>query len=1024
MFQENLVSHSLIGLMRGSSWTMRGIASVVILTFGSLVTAPAVAAVKQEIKEIQWHKQEEGPGAKLSARLQAVRDHLATAGKKSLKGSSLADQRKELKADADALADLDKDTLDSFASVSKMIKDKHLPEVIQQRELAAEKHYKTEMAALRQGLDAVAQEKDDAKAQAKTKDVLDRLSRFQMERSAQKFDPKNMPNRSLKPDLTRVPHTTKKSFAEAGFVSNPRLMVATTASNFDYSQLPGASDPAYLAATTEVTLSPAIQAQAAALHNNPVEIYNWVRNNVQWQPTWGAVQDADLTLSAQRGNAFDISSLLIALLRASGIPARYVHGTINVPEAKFRNWVGGFQDINAAVNYASAGGIPVKSLVSGGKIVTVQMEHIWVEAAIDYIPSRGAVNKSADNWVPMDASYKQFTFQQGLNPMVLAGLNSNTITQQYLASGTVNQQEDWVSGFSSQSLQAATSTANLAAQTYISQNPTATVGSVLGGSAILQSNLFYIPASLPYGVALIGAKYGTLPSALEQTISFAFGADALGDPLNPVVVPWPILNNEQITLSFIPATQADADEFSALLPQGTITDISQFPLTIPAYLIKVIPVLKLGNQVLLQGDSLSMGQELTFFFTPTFVGRYAIPNTYSVIAGSYLDVAVVAGNVAPSNLQAALDKSASLENIMAGGDPTKVGALTRDDILGTPYYSGVLTYFGQYISLSDTLAMRQNAHEYLAAGLGTFGYEPDVTYLFGVPSAVNPGLLKLNVPIINVVGADTGDGNKKAQFAFQIGMLSSALESSVPDELFSTTANPASAISAVQAINDALMQGQRIYHITQVNKSTVIPNIHLASSVVTEIADSVASGNEAIVHTDPVSVTGWSGGGYIIFDPITGDGAYKIGGGQNGAAQVISDGVTTATAGALGYANGKVGQYVGQTFWFSEAKIYDTKLANVTNILGYVALAVSAYLIIQNDQLNTSQKIGQICLSMLTFSMGAYLTSALIATTLILPVILFLSVVLAIALSILTVALSDLYFSDSEEKNNDGNLEA
>jgi hypothetical protein len=31
-----------------------------------------------------------------------------------------------------------------------------------------------------------------------------------------------------------------------------------------------------------------------------------------------------------------------------------------------------------------------------------------------------------------------------------------------------------------------------------------------------------------------------------------------------------------------------------------------------------------------------------------------------------------------------------------------------------------------------------------------------------------------------------------------------------------------------------------------------------------------------------VSVPGWSGAGYIILDPETGSGAFKIGGGQNG----------------------------------------------------------------------------------------------------------------------------------------------
>ena len=37
-----------------------------------------------------------------------------------------------------------------------------------------------------------------------------------------------------------------------------------------------------------------------------------------------------------------------------------------------------------------------------------------------------------------------------------------------------------------------------------------------------------------------------------------------------------------------------------------------------------------------------------------------------------------------------------------------------------------------------------------------------------------------------------------------------------------------------------------------------------------------------ITLTDDVSVPGWSGAGYIIIDPVTGDGAYKISGGGNG----------------------------------------------------------------------------------------------------------------------------------------------
>jgi len=35
-----------------------------------------------------------------------------------------------------------------------------------------------------------------------------------------------------------------------------------------------------------------------------------------------------------------------------------------------------------------------------------------------------------------------------------------------------------------------------------------------------------------------------------------------------------------------------------------------------------------------------------------------------------------------------------------------------------------------------------------------------------------------------------------------------------------------------------------------------------------------------IIHSDPVSVPGWTGAGYIVFDPVVGDGAYLISGGS------------------------------------------------------------------------------------------------------------------------------------------------
>jgi hypothetical protein len=109
--------------------------------------------------------------------------------------------------------------------------------------------------------------------------------------------------------------------------------------------------------------------------------------------------------------------------------------------------------------------------------------------------------------------------------------------------------------------------------------------------------------------------------------------------------------------------------------------------------------------------------------------------------------------------------------------------------------------------------------------------------------------------------------------------------------MFTNEQNPGEAISAVKALQKANAQGQRIYHITQANQATILPNIHHHPDTMDEIRNALNAGKEVITHTDAVSVPGWSGAGYIITDPVTGDGAYKIAGGGNGGILAFSGGL-------------------------------------------------------------------------------------------------------------------------------------
>lgn len=66
-------------------------------------------------------------------------------------------------------------------------------------------------------------------------------------------------------------------------------------------------------------------------------------------------------------------------------------------------------------------------------------------------------------------------------------------------------------------------------------------------------------------------------------------------------------------------------------------------------------------------------------------------------------------------------------------------------------------------------------------------------------------------------------------------------------------------------------------------------NLTLPVDVITEIRNSAAAGMEITAHEQPVSFYGSSQVGYIILDPQTGAGAYKIGGGENGGEVDFSD---------------------------------------------------------------------------------------------------------------------------------------
>jgi len=84
----------------------------------------------------------------------------------------------------------------------------------------------------------------------------------------------------------------------------------------------------YLSSTMEVISTPELRALAKELNHDPVKIFNWVNNNIEYEEYYLSRKNALSTYWTKKGNMWDQTSLLITLMRISNIKARYViYGT-------------------------------------------------------------------------------------------------------------------------------------------------------------------------------------------------------------------------------------------------------------------------------------------------------------------------------------------------------------------------------------------------------------------------------------------------------------------------------------------------------------------------------------------------------------------------------------------------------------------------------------------------------------------------------------------------------------------------
>jgi len=788
-------------------------------TLGGGATLAHATKVRDHSGASSRPAQEKGPEERFGSTLDEIEADLTDPKDLKLLRQELEAKREELRA-------LDADIRRQFADTRKRLEAARLPDEILERHNKFVRHYDENLGELEANLKAIEAAESLPVAEEAIGRARAHLEKVKPPSRHQPLDPNNLPFRQPKAQK-REPRMNKEEFQRDlkkdrhAWRSQKRVLIASAG------DLSGLLGPDELAETIEVQFTPDIQAKAAELGNDPVKIYEWVRNNIEFTPTWGSIQGAQMTMETKQGNAFDTASLLIALLRAAGIEARYVTGTVELPVEKVMNWLGGFTDPQAALEFMASGGVPVKAVISGGQITKAQFEHVWVEAYIDYIPSRGARQRQGDTWIPLDPSYTQFTFTPGIDVKSAVPFDAQSFLDQIQATATIDEAQGYATGIDSLLVQQTMQDYQTKVQNYIQQNyPDATVGDVLGKSEIVKQEYPYLLGTLPYRTAVKGATFDTIPDSYRHTLSFHVENEVdnttFVDPTEPAPADTslnftkslPELAGKKITLSYAPATAQDEAVIESYLPaphaDGTPIQPEELPSSLPAYLINVKPELRIDGEVVATGATVGLGG--TNIFTMTFsdpsCGSSQVVNY--IDAGGFQAIGLNLGRISQQQLTAL---KASLEATKAKLENQDFTGLTKDELVGDLLYTTAIAYHAELGTMNAIASRTMGVNSLTLPSETIFATKLKVFTLWGIPRIVQSGGLNMDADsLMQVVKAKDGDNDTVKQYMLSSGMTSSALEHKVPEDLFSTPDNPVQAISTVKALKNCKRSGYTYLH--------------------------------------------------------------------------------------------------------------------------------------------------------------------------------------------------------------------
>jgi hypothetical protein len=531
--------------------------------------------------------------------------------------------------------------------------------------------------------------------------------------------------------------------------------------------------------------------------------------------------------------------LLLALLRTSNIPAHYVYGTIEVPIDKLMNWAGGFTDPIAAVNFLASGGISIRPVIVGGKIANVQMEQAWVEAYIPYGNYRGAImDQSIKTWIPMDGSFKQYTYTNGFDITTTVPFDQNAYMSQVQSQNAVHYYQRQI-------------------QSYLDANmPDTSIVDVKGYREITQETYHFLPSTLPYITVVQGTKFSSIPASMAAAVTFTLTNPSTGSNVS-ITASTPALAGKRLTVSYLPATSND---------EALIAKYGGFLYDVPAYMLNLKPVLRVEGVIKLTGEATTLGAEQNLTMQFTQPNGNTETRDKKLLAGAYYAIGM--------DLQGINENVLGKRNYQLNTNVLSqtTGTLGNDDLIGEHLFILATTYFLANDKIQKSGAKLFNVATARTISESITSFTLSVSSIFGMPKSAMPSGINMDVAMAGViVSARDGNASKELAYMDMHGLVGSYNEHDIFEKI-----DGFSSVSAVKALQTAAANGIPIQKITGGNISQLLPSIQVSAEIKTDIQNAVNAGKEVTIPQTNVQIDDWNGVGYIVKDTVTGAGSYMI----------------------------------------------------------------------------------------------------------------------------------------------------